>query len=106
MEITGNKTEAIKITVDPRDALHLLERSEKITTKDALAMLKMKLMQSFKVREWRIDDDGHWWHTENSGGYGHYDFDEEIKGKAATTTEKFIWASVQAIEKEVLDLEP
>ncbi len=105
MEISGTKTEKVKVTVNPRDALYLLERSKEITTKDALAMLKMKLMQSFNVRQWWIKDDGHWWHTENSGGYGHYDFDKEIKGKAATTTEKFIWASVQAIEKEVLDLE-
>ena len=105
MEIKGTKTEKVKVTINPHDALYKLERSEEITTKDALAMLKMKLMQSFKVGGGQIRADGHWWHTENSGGYGHYDFDTDVKGREATTSEKFIWSSVQAIEKEVLDLE-
>lgn len=93
-----------KVSVSPRDIRVAFNDSKDITSTHALTALKYKLIRSLDVNMWWIKD-GHWWYTKNSGGMGHYDYDTDVKGREATTDEILIWASVQAIEKIMLDLE-
>lgn len=102
ISIKGRESRPVTVLVDAKDIARSFRESDEISTKDAIRALKNKLRTALDLPSGAFIQDDKWYHNVEYYTSHYYDIDEPIR--EVTTTEKFIWASIQAIEKEVIDL--
>ena len=107
MRLRATQTERVTVEVNSGELLHAFTQDKGISAREALGALRQKLCNSFKLPQEEycsINEAGTWQYDYEVRG-GSHGWDDTKVLREATSNEKYLMASVQAIEKQVLDLE-